>query len=608
MFTTNNIFSLFFLLWLLILFPFINSCNTSSSGIGTANGSFRTTNPLTAADVRLIIQQAVTEAVNRGVAIAVTVTDRGGNVLGVFEMTGTPDTTVIGSQDPDRILMVPESDRGLELIGLQIPGVIDTPKILPALAAISKAGAAALFSTSGNAFSTLTTSDLIQEHRPPGISFTPSGPVFGIQFSNLPCSDIISNSPLPLGLAADPGGLPLYKDGEAAGAIGVEGVLETYTVQGMEVTTARYSLAPPPFGDEKPLEEIIAAAGTRGFEAPGRIRSDTVLLDGFRIPFINVDPPERELIPFNELPGSVIPLAIPAFTFFDGTIRDTPNPAYGFGDSTNSGLPVRIAVDEMGINRFPIQGSASGGLTAEDVETIISQAVEKSYRTRSALRQPAGSIAQVNINVVDENGVVLGYVGIPDAPFEGFDASIQKGRTAAFFAKATAGNDLNAAGFSNYTDAALDDGLDLDGSVAFSSRAIAFLSVPFLPDGIDGTRNAPFSKDISIWSPFNDGLQLDLNLDNLLSILTGGPIVPCTSINGLENGIAIFAGSFPLYKDGVLVGAIGVSGDGINENDIVAFEGAKGFEPPSGMRSDDVFVRGARLPYARFPRNPEILQ
>ncbi|MDA2919963.1 heme-binding protein [Desulfobacterota bacterium AH_259_B03_O07] len=576
------------------------SCDGGGSnggGTNSKNPTFFNTNPLKADDVILIIRQVVTEAVNRNTPITVVVIDRGGNVLGAFEMTGAPTTTLIGSQNPDRILQVPPSDRGLEL--MEVPS---------SLAAISKAGAAGLFSTSGNAFSTLTTSDVIQEHRPPGISFTPSGPVFGVQFSNLPCSDVISNSPLPLGLGADPGGVPLYKDGQSVGAIGVEGVLEEVVIEGVVIETPRYALAPPSFSGAKPLEEIIAVAGTRGFEAPGGIRSSTVLLDGFRLPFANVAPAENEvLIPFDELPGRVIPIELPAFTFFDGVIRGTPNPSFGFALSTIRGLDVRITVDSAGNNRFPIMGSASGGLTVEDVETIVGQAVERSYRTRSALRQPKGSFAQVNITVVDENGVILGYVGIPDAPFEGFDVSAQKARTASFFANPTAGAELINAGFGDFVQAATDDDLTFDGSIVYSSRAIAFLSVPFLPDGIDGTMAAPFSRDISIWSPFNDGLQLELIMDALVSILTGGPIQPCTPIEGLESGISIFPGAFPLYKGDVFVGAIGVSGDGIQENDLVAVSGSVGFEAPNQIRSDQIFVRGARLPWARFPRNPEII-
>ncbi len=103
---------------------------------------------------------------------------------------------------------------GLEII--PAPGVIAPAS----LAAVSKAGTAAFLSTArGNAFTTRTAGYIIQRHFPPGIRFQDSGPLFGVQFSSLPTSDV---NRLPLGLSADPGGLPLYRGGELLGGIGVE--------------------------------------------------------------------------------------------------------------------------------------------------------------------------------------------------------------------------------------------------------------------------------------------------------------------------------------------------------------------------------------------------
>ncbi len=51
-----------------------------------------------------------------------------------------------------------------------------------------------------------------------------------------------------------------------------------------------------------------------------------------------------------------------------------------------------------------------------------------------------------------------------------------------------------------------------------------------------------------------------------------------------------------------LIGAIGVSGDGIEQDDIVSAAGARDFLPPSGSRSDDMVYERARIPYAKFPR------
>src|SRR6185295_7491975 len=42
---------------------------------------------------------------------------------------------------------------------------------------------------------------------------------------------------------------------------------------------------------DQALEELIAASGTRGYEAPTLIRGDNILVDGIRLPFSNVTYP-----------------------------------------------------------------------------------------------------------------------------------------------------------------------------------------------------------------------------------------------------------------------------------------------------------------------------
>ena len=44
--------------------------------------------------------------------------------------------------------------------------------------------------------------------------------------------------------------------------------------------------------------------------------------------------------------------------------------------------------------------------------------------------------------------------------------------------------------------------------------------------------------------------------------------------NRLQNGIQIFSGGVPIYRGDTLVGAVGVSGDGIDQDDMVAFPGS----------------------------------
>jgi uncharacterized protein GlcG (DUF336 family) len=513
---------------------------------------------LTPTDVQTIIQQAASAAESLGRPVTIVVTDREANVIGFFAMTGAAPTSTVRS--------VGTLGRGLE--GAVVPATE---------AATAKATTAAFFSTTGNAFSTRTAGFIIQEHFPPGISFRSGGPLYGVQFSSLPCSDIKKPS-ARLGLSADPGGLPIYKNGLPAGGIGIEG-------------DGLYTVDRNPTDNDQPVEELIAASGVRGFEAPSGITGDKILVDGIRLPFSNVTNPPA--------PANVANIAGAIISFPGGMA-----PASEFVPQVVGGIN-----GEVSPRFFPfIPGTAPAGanaLTAADVQTIISRAAQQANITRAAIRQPLGSNARVSIAVVDAAGVVLGVFRQQDAPVFGYDVAVQKARTAAFFSTANAATQLRSAGFGSYVDRAAADGLRFDGSVAFSDRAIGFLHRPFFPDGINDTAAGPLSTPLNEWSPFNVGLQLDLVQSGFVASL-GGPAVPCTSIPGLPNGIQIFAGSVPLYKNGVLAGAIGISGDGIDQDDLISAAGANGFSPPTNIRSDQIFVREVRLPFLKFPRSPNL--
>jgi uncharacterized protein GlcG (DUF336 family) len=535
-----------------------------SSASYAASAAVNTNTTLTVSDVETIIAQAVAQAQITGLKATIAVVDQEGNVLGVFQMQGAPVNTVVGTGKT-----CPSSeDCGLE--GLKVPSEF---------AAISKAGTGAFLSSQGNAFTTRTASFIIQEHFPPAISFTSSGPLFGVQFSQLPCSDV--NPALPLGLSADPGGIPLYKNGHRAGGIGIEG-------------DGKYGLSTPnsaePTSGDMPPEELIAVAGSRGFEAPAEIQANQILVNGIRLPFVNTPMPPATSVPsFSDLKGKILV------------------PVRGAQPSKFRVVKVGGIAGRVAGNFFPFRGSA--GLTAADVEQIISQAAHQCIITRAAIRQPLGSAAQVNITVADVDGNILGIFSLPDAPLFGFDVSAQKARTAAFISGAHAAEQLLAAEggkFSNFVSAAQGDGLKFNGSVAFTDRAGGFLSRPFFPDGIDGTVNGPFSRPIEEWSPFNDGLQVEIIRTALLNILAGKTVTSCTDIPGLTNGNQIFPGSAPLYKNGQLVGAIGISGDGVDQDDLISGMGMAGFEAPAQIRSDQVFVRGVRLPYLKYPRHPDL--
>lgn len=517
---------------------------------------------LTPSDVQTIMAQAASAAIQLGHPVNIIIMDREANVLGFLPMPGSPVTSTLRS--------VGTAGSGLE--GASVPSF---------QAAIAKAATAAFFSTTGNAFTTRTAGFIIQEHFPPGISFRPGGPLYGVQFSSLPCSDIKRPS-ARLGLSGDPGGLPIYKEGLPAGGIGIEG-------------DGLYTVDRNPTDLDQPFEELIAASGVRGFEAPATIRGDNILVDGIRLPYSNViNPPAPATIPFALLPGT------PLIIFGPGGVP----PDSEFVSAVVGGI-----AGEVSPRFFPFVGGTSpvgaAALSASEVDTIISRAAQQANITRAAIRQPLGSNARVSIAVVDASGVVLGVFRQRDASMFGFDVAVQKARSAAFFSNSSAAALLRGAGFGTYVDRALADGLRLDGSLAFSDRAIGFLHRPFFPDGIDNTPAGPFSTSFGAWSPFNVGLQLDLVKTNFLVAL-GGTSVPCTTIPNLPNGIQIFAGSVPLYKNGVLVGAIGISGDGIDQDDLIGAAGANGFSPPAAIRSDQTFVRGVRLPFLKFPRSPNL--
>ncbi|MGH9801412.1 MAG: heme-binding protein [Blastocatellia bacterium] len=547
-------------------------------------------NSLTEDDVRRIISQAVGRAQQIGLPITVAVTDKEGTVLGVFKMNGARSDIKIGATnlqtgapgkpaDPDGLNEFTVPLRNPDGSFVAPPGALRDGA---ALAAISKAGTSSFFSTQGNAFTTRTASFIIQEHIPPKASFTPGGPLFGVQFSQLPCSDVKMPN-LPLGLSGDPGSTPIYKNGIAAGGVGIEG-------------DGLYSVDLDASDQDQSPEEIIAVAASLGYEALAAIRGDQIVVDGVRLPFVNAAQTGGAAPAFGSLPGAVLA---------DFPIRAAA--ASKFSPLMLGGIPGRIDP-----RYFPFKdGAITGGqrLTAADVNKIITQAAQQAYRTRAAIRQPVGSPAEVNIAVVDLGGTVIGLFSTQDAPIFGFDVSAQKARTAAFFSGASAGTQLRAAEagrFAKFVDAALADGLKMDGSIAFSDRANGFLSRPFFPDGIDGTQNGPFSKPINVWSPFNNGLQITLVRSALVRVLSGLPVTACTVVPSLPNGIQIFAGSVPLYKNGVLVGAIGISGDGIDQDDIIASTGSVGFETPEAIRADQFFVRGVRLPWVKFPRHPNL--
>jgi uncharacterized protein GlcG (DUF336 family) len=501
---------------------------------------------LTLADVQTVIAQAVTRATALASSplntnAVIALTDREGWVLGVWALN-----TNSGSTDP----LVAE--------------------------AIAKAGTAAFLSSGNNAFSSRTAGFIVQQHFPPGIANTPPGPLVGVNFSQLAFSDInkfkapgsvisydsspgttLISPPLPItgGLEGTPGGLPLYKNGALVGGIGVagNGILPTAVT--------------PTVIANADSDEDIALAGQIGFQPAQTIFGSHVFVNGLALEYIESLTSLGAVIPFGSLPGkNILPFALQA----------SPTPfAY----------PVMHFGGEIGELRQPIISDPSvvplgvTRLDALEVSNIIAAAANRARTTRAGIRLPRGQAAQVFITVVNNpnsNGVpptVLGtFCTSSNVTRFSWDVAVQKARTAVFFSATNR---------------------------AYSTRTVGFLAQSLYPPGINGTEPGLFF-----------GLQERFSIITPSSILATNPVngtvfTTDTNVNpNLPNGITIFPGGFPLYRNGILIGAIGVSGDGVDQDDLISASGAALFLAPVPVRADQTQYRGARLPFAKFPRNP----
>lgn len=591
---------------------------------------------LSVGEVQRIIAQAVGEAQRRNLPSVITVVDRVGNVLAVFRMNGARPTAMTSVQTPSGANSPP-----IDAQGLAVPAEV---------AAIAKAVTGTYLSSGGNAFSTRTASQIVQQHFPPAPSTVglESGPLFGVQFSQLPCSDLntrflpgggpgafIGPKRSPLGLAADPGGLPIYRNGYVIGAIGVMG-------------DGDYGFDPNILDVDDDDEEAIAFAGIQGFTPPDAIRADRITVDGTTLRFSDIatndiGPLATNFAAINGTVGSLVAVR----GYADATIiAGTPygTEASGVRASRSSEFvnsDAFVLTDGSGNNRFPIRGGTDGAdiaqpLTQAEVRAILEEAFTVLTRARAQIRRPLDSRMQATISMVDTHGEVLGIVRSPDAPIFGTDVSLQKARTAAFFSNAAAAAQLLAnpdgdvAAFVGRVRTFLGDTSALTGTFAFADRSGGNLSRPYFPDGEVGRPNGPLSRPIEDFNPFATGLQVQLVATNILehAAFIGGAAndTPqrCTHTpdvipgqNRLENGIQIFPGSVPIYRGNVLIGGIGVSGDGIDQDDMVSFLGlnnggarlANGVgNAPNAIRADRIVVdlgnAKVRLRYVNCPFSP----
>src|SRR5215467_9440874 len=213
-----------------------------------------------------------------------------------------------------------------------------------------------------------------------------------------------------------------------------------------------------------------------------------------------------------------------------------------------------------------------GGLSATEVTQILDNAEATANTTRAAIRLPIGSRTRMVIAVADLDGTVIGLRRMADSTVFSIDVAVTKARNMVYFnSSARTAADLNG----------------VPTNTAVTNRTIGFGAQPLYPPGIDGSSAGPFFNlyTMDLANPCTQGFQAG-------------------AANSSKSGIVFFPGSSGLYRDGTLAGGLGVSGDGVDEDDYVTNGGAAGFEAPANIRADQIMDEGVRLPYFKFPRNP----
>lgn len=508
---------------------------------------------LTAEDVRRLIGRAV-RAVSEP-SLVVAITDRGGRILGLFR---TPTA--------------PEQVRG------NFGRLVNANDW-----AIALARTGAFFSNDQAPLSSRTVRFISGIHFPPGIAFTPNGALYGIENTNRGCpldAELEAVIPRPKSLAgieenlpctsqdsrgcglgiatgkADPtdsipypdavngGGLPIFKNGRVVGGIGVvAGPQGERTALAEEIAFS--AICPPPF-----LASVLP------LPSPG-----VIFLDGIRLPFVRIN--GQELPPF--------PTDFRCPSLLTEDVGNFPRP--GEGRFVVEPRPGREVPDGWLVE--PRDGMR---LSRDEVRRIVQQAVATANRTRAAIRLPEGSRARLVIAVGDLDGRMLGVFRMPDTTVFSIDVAVTKARNVVYFSS---------------NDRAPQDLPGVPPGTAVTNRTINFGSQPLYPAGI-GPGRGPF--DPAMAGPFFELYQRDI----ARACQQGRQ-----PLNQNQSGIVFFAGSVPLYKNGQLAGGLGISGDGVEQDDYVAAGGARGFEAPVQIRADQIVLRGSRLPYLKFPRNPE---
>lgn len=376
----------------------------------------------------------------------------------------------------------------------------------------------------------------------------------------------------PGAVPVNPGGIPIYRGGKVIGGVGVAGV-------------------PPAFAE---YAATAAAAGAgRGMDFSEPLgRPGAVFIDGLRLPFFGT---------------------CTNITCIRNTLRGRPAGSAP-GLVSNGAFIVQPRGGLQAPETYVLGPRASavpGGLTQEEVRRIIERGVEVAFNTRAMIRLPINQPTRMTLSISDETGAILALYRMPDGTVFSSDVAMTKARNAYYFS--------TREGYEVLRDIARNASEEHNRYTwtpeppagkgwALTARTISFAGQPLFPPGIDLEIQLEEQDSVKQRGPF-----FDLYVYDTKNACTEGP-GPSRGGNRSylnQSGIVWFPGSVPLYRGDRVIGGLGVSGDGVEQDDYVSILASEGFHPPDSLRVDNSVMvdskgRAVRMPYLKLPRNPDI--
>jgi len=432
------------------------------------------------------------------------------------------------------------------------------------------------------------------------------------------------------GIATLPGGIPIVKNNVIVGGIGsfFPGATGFATEMNSRLSTTYNANLP----DRSFEAEYISFAASGGFPTGGVPVQQT--LGGIALPTSGSFGLNAALSTIRiDLVGITLPIFGPAGT--NGIFE-----LYNYGQSLGEGtantsflanllprggitsyvqytgtppnlVPVGIATPTTFAGIFAPEGylvTPHDGVnySAAQVNTIIMQSVERALQVRSAIRLPLNQNAKMTIAVTDVTGEVLGLFRMPDGTTFSLDIAVAKARNMRYYNDPT---QLQA----------IDQVPGVPAGTAFTNRTVRFLALPRFPEGINGAPPGYFSQlndgGASSTTGLNTGAPLPASVFQSVFGFSSfnpqsnfrQPNTPLTPVQN-QNGNVYFPGSSGLYVGGQLIAGFGISGDGVDQDDVVTFAGQAGYNAPDNLRADMRFVSNVRLPYQKFNRQPLLPQ